>query len=144
MKVLKEAFVNTKAMSSSTACILTLSDDTLHAVNIGDTAFVVIRDGVIVYKSEIQQLRFNCPFQLGKAKTSDDPSVAKKILFRVDSWETDVPETLAWRIVQYALDNSKSTELYTPFARECFKAGLEHSGGKIDNITVIVANIWSL
>ncbi|XP_060216865.1 probable protein phosphatase 2C 55 [Lycium barbarum] len=174
MKVLKEAFVNTKAKGSSTACILSLCDDTLHAVNVGDSAFVVIRDGVIVYKSEIQQSRFNCPFQLGNGKSCDDPSVAEKIsvpvkagdvivlgtdgLFDnvhdfelemivnngVDSWESDVPETLAWRIAQYALDNSKSTELYTPFSRECFKAGLEHSGGKIDDITVIVANIWPL
>ncbi|XP_009782699.2 putative protein phosphatase 2C 55 [Nicotiana tabacum] len=174
IKVLNEAFLNTKAMGSSTACMLTLADDTLHAVNVGDSGFVVIRDGVIVYKSEIQQSRFNCPFQLGNSKHSNDPSVAEKISFPVkagdiivmgtdglfdnvhdfqlevvvnngvDLWESDAPDTLAWRIAQYALENSKSTELYTPFAGECFKAGLEHSGGKYDDITVIVAHIWPL
>ncbi|XP_055817678.1 probable protein phosphatase 2C 55 [Solanum dulcamara] len=174
MKVLNEAFSNTKSKGSSTACILTLSDDTLHAVNVGDSGFVVIREGLIVYKSKIQQSRFNCPFQLGIGRTSDDPSVAEKIsvpviagdmivlgtdgLFDnvhdfeletivksgVDSWELDVPETLAWRIAQYALDNAKNTELYTPFTRECFKVGIEHYGGKYDDITVIVANIWPL
>ncbi|OIT38084.1 PREDICTED: probable protein phosphatase 2C 55 [Nicotiana attenuata] len=172
MNVLNEAFLNTKAMGSSTACMLTLANDTLHAVNVGDSGFVVIRDGVIVYKSEIQQSRFNCPFQLGNSKHSNDPSVAEKISFQVkagdiivmgtdglfdnvhdfelelvvnngvDSWESDAPDTLAWRIAQYALENSKNTELYTPYVRECSKAGLEHSGGKYDDITVIVAHIW--
>ncbi|MCD7470332.1 hypothetical protein HAX54_010102 [Datura stramonium] len=174
MEVLNEAFLNTKAMGSSTACMLTLAGDTLNAVNVGDSRFVVIREGIIVYKSEIQQSRFNCPFQLGNGKSSDDPSVAQKIsvpvmagdvivlgtdgLFdnvhdfeletivnaRVDSWERDVPETMAWRIAQYALDNSKSKDLYTPYSRECSKAGIEHNGGKYDDITVIVANIWPL
>ncbi|XP_016477988.1 putative protein phosphatase 2C 55 [Nicotiana tabacum] len=174
MKVLNEAFLNTKAMGSSTACMLSLANDTLHAVNVGDSGFVVIRDGVIVYKSEIQQSRFNCPFQLGNSKNSNDPSVAEKISFPVkagdiivmgtdglfdnvhdfelelvvnngvDSWESDAPHTLAWRIAQYALENSKNTELYTPFARECSKAGFEQRGGKYDDITVIVAHIWPL
>ncbi|KAK4372295.1 hypothetical protein RND71_007679 [Anisodus tanguticus] len=172
MKVLNEALLNTKAKGSSTACILNLDNDTLRAINVGDSGFVVIRDGVIVYKSEIQQSRFNCPFQLGNGRGLDDSSVAMEVsvpvkagdivvlgtdgLFDnvhdfeletivnggVDSWDTDVPETLAWRIAQYALDNSKDKEIYTPFSRECFKAGVEHSGGKCDDITVIVANIW--
>ncbi|XP_019070846.2 probable protein phosphatase 2C 80 [Solanum lycopersicum] len=174
MKVLNEAFSKTKNKGSSTACILSLSDDTLHAVNIGDSGFAVIREGTIVYKSKVQQSRFNCPFQLGNESTSDKPNVAEKIsvpviagdvivlgtdgLFDnvhdfeletivnagVDSWESDVPETLAWRIAQYALDNAKNTEVYTPFTRESHKAGIEHNGGKIDDITVIVAYIWPL
>lgn len=172
MKVLNEAFSNTKSRGSSTACILTLSNDTLHAVNVGDSGFVVIREGTIVYKSEMQQSKFNCPFQLGNEKTSDDPSVAEKISFPVkagdvivlgtdglfdnvhdfeletivnsgmDSWESDVPRTLAWKIAKHALDNARSKELCTPYSRECFKAGIAHHGGKYDDITVIVANIW--
>ncbi|KAG5627200.1 hypothetical protein H5410_012418 [Solanum commersonii] len=62
----------------------------------------------------------------------------------VESWESDVPETLAWKIAQYALDNAKNTEVYTPFTRECFKDGVVRNGGKYDDITVIVANIWPL
>nr|XP_016508792.1 PREDICTED: probable protein phosphatase 2C 55 [Nicotiana tabacum] len=172
IKVLNEAFLNTKAIGSSTACMLKLADDTLHAVNVGDSGFVVIKDGVIVYKSEIQQSSFNRPFQLGNSKNSNDPSVAEKISFPVkagdiivmgtdglfdnvhdfelelvvnngvDSWESDESETLAWRIAQYALENSKNTEIYTPFTRECSKAGFEQKGGKYDDITVIVAHIW--
>ncbi|KAG5610006.1 hypothetical protein H5410_021287 [Solanum commersonii] len=40
---------------------------------------VVIRDGVIVYKSEIQKKGFNYPFQLGNGIKFDDPSVAHEI-----------------------------------------------------------------
>ncbi|KAK6803354.1 hypothetical protein RDI58_001138 [Solanum bulbocastanum] len=146
MKVLNEAFSHTKVKGSSTACILSLFDDSLHTVNVGDSGFVVIREGIIVYKSKVQQSRFNCPFQLGNGSSSDDSSVAKKIsvsviagdvivlgtdgLFDnvhdfeleaivnsgVESWELDVPKTLAWRIVQYALDNAKNTEVYTPYS----------------------------
>ncbi|KAF3650564.1 putative uric acid degradation bifunctional protein TTL-like isoform X1 [Capsicum annuum] len=127
-----------------------------------------------VYSRELMKtpnLQFNCPYQLGNASSSDDPSVAEKIsvpvvagdvivlgtdgLFGnvhdfelemlvnsgVDSLESDVPEILAWRIALYALDNAKSTELYTPFSRECSKVGIEHHGGKYDDITVVVANI---
>ncbi|XP_060188624.1 probable protein phosphatase 2C 55 [Lycium barbarum] len=78
MKVLNEAYFNTKSQGSSTACILTLTCDIVHAVNVGDSGFVVIRDGVIAYKSVIQQKRFNCPFQLGNGYTCDDPSVAQE------------------------------------------------------------------
>ncbi|KAK4729657.1 hypothetical protein R3W88_022645 [Solanum pinnatisectum] len=73
-------FLNFCAKSnSSTTCILTLTCDTTHAVNVGDSGFVVIRDGVIVYKSEIQQKGFNYPFQLGNGVKLDDPSVAQEI-----------------------------------------------------------------
>lgn len=44
MAVLNEAFLNTEAQGSSTACILTLKGNVLHSVNIGDNGFVLIRD----------------------------------------------------------------------------------------------------
>lgn len=51
-------------------------------MNIGDSGFVVIRDGKIEYKSREQQRGFNHPFQLGKS--ADKPSLAEvcDILFR--------------------------------------------------------------
>ncbi|PHT60084.1 hypothetical protein CQW23_02447 [Capsicum baccatum] len=149
MKVLNEAYSNTKAKGS------------FHCL-----------DGLIVYKSEIQQSRFNCPYQLGNASSSDDPSVAEKIsvpvvagdvivlgtdgLFDnvhdfeletlvnsgVDSLESDVPEILAWRIALYALDNAKSTELYMPFSRECSKVAINIVNkrlGVIDEMESVVS-----
>ncbi|KAG5623792.1 hypothetical protein H5410_009010 [Solanum commersonii] len=90
MKVLNEAFSNTKAKGSSTACICLFCDDTLHAVNVGDSGFVVIREGIIVYKSKVQQSRFNCPFQLGNGSTSDDPNIAEKISVTVIAGDVTV------------------------------------------------------
>ncbi|WMV07476.1 hypothetical protein MTR67_000861 [Solanum verrucosum] len=79
MEVLNEAYFNMKCQGSSTACILTLMCDIVHAVNVGDNRFVVKRDGVVVYKSEIQQKGFNYPFRLGNGVKFDDPSVAQEI-----------------------------------------------------------------
>ncbi|KAI8562366.1 hypothetical protein RHMOL_Rhmol03G0030800 [Rhododendron molle] len=86
-KVLDEAFSKTEARGSSTACILTLTGHILRAVNIGDSGFVVIRNGKFDYKSRVQQHRFNCPFQLGNC--NDNPSLAQGSRVFVE------PETLS-------------------------------------------------
>jgi len=39
--------------------------NTLSAASLGDSAFMIVRKGQIVYRSVSQQMRFNCPFQLG-------------------------------------------------------------------------------
>ena len=51
------------AAGSSTACILNLCKITgeMTSVNLGDSAFVLIRDEKIVYESPSQQHYFNCP-----------------------------------------------------------------------------------
>lgn len=51
------------AAGSSTACILNLCKTTgeMTSVNLGDSAFVLIRDQKIVYESPSQQHYFNCP-----------------------------------------------------------------------------------
>lgn len=45
----------------------------LHAVNMGDSGFMLIRQGVAIYKSPIQQHYFNCPYQLGNSANSNKP-----------------------------------------------------------------------
>ncbi|CAO3698430.1 unnamed protein product [Rhizopus stolonifer] len=54
------------AAGSSTACILNLSKTTgeMTSCNLGDSAFVLVRDRKIVYESPSQQHYFNCPYQL--------------------------------------------------------------------------------
>ncbi|KAF9932922.1 Protein phosphatase PTC7 [Mortierella alpina] len=51
---------------SSTACILSLckTTGTLRASNLGDSAFLVIRDKKCIYESPSQQHFWNCPYQL--------------------------------------------------------------------------------
>lgn len=56
-------------IGSSTACVVVLNrtDQMLYAANIGDSGFLVMRNGQIVHRSEEQQHYFNTPFQLSLA-----------------------------------------------------------------------------
>lgn len=57
---------------TSTACILALEDDKLHAANLGDSGFIVVRKQQVLFKSPSQQHRFNFPYQLGCPGTLSD------------------------------------------------------------------------
>src|SRR4051812_36188825 len=54
------------SIGSSTACILSLCKvtGTLRASNLGDSAFLLIRDNKCIYESPSQQHFWNCPYQL--------------------------------------------------------------------------------
>lgn len=51
---------------SSTACVVVLQGEAgqLYSANIGDSGFLVVRDGSVVHRSQEQQHYFNTPFQL--------------------------------------------------------------------------------
>ena len=53
-------------IGSSTACIMVLDkkSQTLHSANLGDSGFLVIRQGSVVHHSSEQQHYFNTPYQL--------------------------------------------------------------------------------
>lgn len=55
-----------------------------------------------------------------------------------DGVQTD---QLAFTIANYALYNSFDRFTETPYARNAKRAGIHHTGGKIDDITVIVSHI---
>lgn len=46
----------------------------MHAFNVGDSGFLVIRAGKVVYRSPAQQHRFNVPFQLRKSDRNNSPA----------------------------------------------------------------------
>ncbi|KAF6142476.1 hypothetical protein GIB67_039440, partial [Kingdonia uniflora] len=46
----------------------------LHAINLGDSRFIVIRDGYTVFQSPVQQNGFNFPYQLENGINGDLPS----------------------------------------------------------------------
>ncbi|XP_019158810.1 PREDICTED: probable protein phosphatase 2C 55 [Ipomoea nil] len=161
MTALDEAYVDTKAQGSSTACILTLVDDCV----IGDSGFAVLRGGKIVYTSPPQQSRFNCPVQLGKSCAAAEKFEVKVkpgdiIVMAMDglfdnvheseledlvnrSGSDEKPMKLARKIARYALKNSLNRNIDTPFSAATKIAGIdEHAiGGKYDDITVVVAYI---
>ncbi|XP_049348179.1 probable protein phosphatase 2C 55 [Solanum verrucosum] len=84
-RVLEEAYKNTNSKGSSTACIITLNSvkNTIVAANVGDSGFLLINKGKIIYKSSIQQRGFGCPYQLENCN-SDNPSVAQKMELNVE------------------------------------------------------------
>lgn len=56
---------NTTQIGSSTACVLRLLRGYFQGVNVGDSGFIVVRGGNIVFQTDPQQRRFNEPYQLG-------------------------------------------------------------------------------
>ncbi|KAH0986538.1 hypothetical protein GBA52_013715 [Prunus armeniaca] len=64
---------------------------------------------------------------------------------RPSAWQTAGSgrdcEELASAIANLALFNSLDKYSVSPFQMEAQKAGLEHAGGKIDDITVVVAQV---
>lgn len=54
-------------IGSSTACVVALHKEerTMYTANLGDSGFLLIRDGEVVHRSVEQQHYFNTPFQLG-------------------------------------------------------------------------------
>lgn len=66
------------AQGSATVCILMLEGGRLHAANLGDSGFWVLRGRTVVHRSPQQQHAFNWPFQLGSpGSRSDTPSSAE-------------------------------------------------------------------
>lgn len=154
---------------SSTACILVLNGQTLQTLNIGDSGFLVIRDGKILHRFKEQLHSFNYPFQLGTAsanvpedasyvpievKDNDiavvgsdglfdnlfDGEILDIVLTQLHSNE-NISETLA----KTAYMKSQSSNLETPFRRTACELGLVDSpfGGKLDDITVLVSRVSS-
>ncbi|KAK9290756.1 hypothetical protein L1049_008932 [Liquidambar formosana] len=116
-RVLTEAYSNTKAEGSSTACIITLTGNWVHAVNLGDSGFMVFRDKKLRYQSPVQQHKFNVPYQLGNYESSDRPASAKaKYLYsqNFDSQELKVavePGDIIVAGTDGLLDNMYATEI---------------------------------
>ncbi|XP_022875400.1 probable protein phosphatase 2C 55 isoform X4 [Olea europaea var. sylvestris] len=73
-RVLEKAYIRTKSRGSSTACIIALTEQGLHAINLGDSGFMVVRDGCTVFRSPVQQHDFNYPYQLESDNGGDLPS----------------------------------------------------------------------
>ena len=65
-KGIMEAYAHLSEIGSATFCMGKLDSDGIFRVaNIGDSGFMVIRDGQILIESAEHQHRFNYPYQLG-------------------------------------------------------------------------------
>lgn len=167
--VLFDAYEKTTAPGSSTACILSLSRNCLRAANLGDSGFSVIREGKTIYRSPVQQYEFNFPYQMGITSSPDGPEEAEEIVVDLKSGDiivvgTDglfdnvfpedveatvercleegmLPSMVARELAKVARRNSLKKDLVSPFEVAAYEAGVEYSGGKRDDITVVVAYV---
>ncbi|MCD7462389.1 hypothetical protein HAX54_048408 [Datura stramonium] len=169
IRALEKAYVRTKAKGSSTACIVSLTDGVLYAVNLGDSGFMLVKDGCAAFKSPAQQHGFNFPYQLDCNNAGDSPSSA--MVFKIivapgdvlivgtdglfdNLYDEDIsgvviqameaglgPQMTAQKIAELAQQRAMDHTKSSPFSDGAREAGFEYHGGKLDDITVVVSYI---
>jgi len=168
LEMLARAHRQVHVQGSTTACILTLEGRTLQAVNLGDSGFLVVRNGNILFRSSPQQHDFNFPFQLGSDgddKLEDahrysipvqrgdvivmgtdglfdnvhDRDVAG--LVRRSQERGDPPVDTATHIARLANIRGTDPNIMSPFAQAAAEYGYQYRGGKADDITVVVSYV---
>ncbi|MBA0866064.1 hypothetical protein Goshw_017589 [Gossypium schwendimanii] len=170
-RVLEKAHSSIKAKGSSTACVIALGDQVLHAINLGDSGFMVVRDGCTIFRSPVQQHDFNFTYQLESGNNADLPSSGQ--IFAVPIAPGDViiagtdglfdnlynneitavvvhalragfgPEVTAQKIAALARERAQAKDRQTPFSTAAQDAGFRYYGGKLDDITVVVSYVTS-
>ncbi|MCD7470686.1 hypothetical protein HAX54_010707 [Datura stramonium] len=109
--------------------------DKVHAVNIGDSGFVVIIDRGCDSDGSNGLFDNVHDYELKKLVCGGLVDLHKLGIFS---------KMLAQKTVEYALQNSESKTICTSFVGECSKVGKRRVGGKRNDITVIVAHILPL
>ncbi|KAH7520062.1 hypothetical protein FEM48_Zijuj08G0104000 [Ziziphus jujuba var. spinosa] len=171
-KVLEKAHSSSKAKGSSTACIIALAEKGLHAINLGDSGFIVVRDGSTIFRSPVQQHGFNFTYQLESGNGGDLPSSGQVFTIPVapgdviiagtdglfdNLYNTEVtavvvhaqragmePQVTAQKIAALARQRALDRNRQTPFSTAAQEAGFRYYGGKLDDITVVVSYITSV
>lgn len=162
--LLQYAFLNSASLrGSSTACVATLDNlGVFRATTVGDSVFFVIRNGSIFFRQKELQHGFNYPFQLGENST-DTPESGAKVTLELKEGDIVIMCTdgvtdnlfdeellgsvemggshqeMAQHIAESASRRAKSRGATTPFSKTANTHGFQHVGGKLDDITVIVA-----
>ncbi|XP_051126960.1 probable protein phosphatase 2C 80 isoform X2 [Andrographis paniculata] len=165
--VLEKAHAATNAMGSSTACIVALKDQDIHAINLGDSGFIIVRGGHTIFESPVQQHGFNFTYQLERSNRSDPPSSGQ--VFKISVAPGDVvvagsdglfdnlynkeiaaivgdavreglgPDATAEKIATIARARALDKKMQTPFSMAAQQAGFTYYGGKLDDLTVVVS-----
>uniref|UniRef100_A0A0D9VQL6 Protein phosphatase n=1 Tax=Leersia perrieri TaxID=77586 RepID=A0A0D9VQL6_9ORYZ len=165
-EVLTKAADEARSPGSSTVLVAHFDGQVLHACNIGDSGFLVIRNGEIFTKSKPMTYGFNFPLQIEKG---DDPlKLVQK--YTIDLQEGDAivtatdglfdnvyeeeiaavisksleaglkPTEIAEFLVARAKEVGRSATCKSPFSDAALAVGyLGYSGGKLDDVTVVVS-----
>ncbi|XP_061363264.1 probable protein phosphatase 2C BIPP2C1 [Gastrolobium bilobum] len=165
-EVLARSAAETQSPGSSAVLVAHFDGQALHAANIGNTGFIIIRDGSILKKSAPMFHEFSFPLQIVKG---DDPSeiiegykiylnggevivTATNGLFD-NLYEQEIasivskslqaslsPQEIAELLAMRAQEVGRSTSTRSPFADAAQALGyVGYTGGKLDHVTVIVS-----
>ncbi|KAJ4750533.1 hypothetical protein LUZ62_084938 [Rhynchospora pubera] len=165
-QLLVKAAAEARSPGSSTVLVAHFDGQVLRAANIGDSGFVIIRDGTVYRKSNPMVYGFNFPLQIERG---EDPS---KLIqnYSIDLVEGDVivtasdglfdniydeeiadvisksldadlkPTEIAEFLVKRAQEVGRSSSGRSPFADAALASGyLGFTGGKLDDVTVVVS-----
>lgn len=164
--ILEAACSKTTVLGSSTACVIVMNGNVLTASNIGDSGFLVVRDGAALMATTQQQHKFNFPFQVGGlGALGDSPAVSDRyevevkpgdiIILGTDGLWDNVfhdelvsvlkycttqkmgPGKMAQVVALYAQHRAADTQFASPFAYSAYQAGIRLMGGKMDDITIV-------
>ncbi|KQJ99945.1 putative protein phosphatase 2C 24 [Brachypodium distachyon] len=166
-----DSLSRTPTLAASTAVILSLSGAVLRFAYVGDSGFAVFRGGRILHRSRPQQSYFNCPYQLSAHGTGGNrvrdaavgqvPVAAGDVVVAgsdglfdnlFDSGMERIVQlgaalrfparTMADFMASHAYSKARSRTEDSPFSAACREQGVVGSvGGKMDDITVVVAYI---
>ncbi|EFH43433.1 hypothetical protein ARALYDRAFT_328389 [Arabidopsis lyrata subsp. lyrata] len=166
VQVLHRSVNETKSSGSSTALIAHLDNNELHIANIGDSGFMVIREGTVFQKSSPMFHHFCFPLHIRQG----DDVLKHAEVYHVILEEGDVviaatdglfdnlyekeivsivcrsleqslePQNIAELVAEKAQEVGRSETERTPFADAAKEEGYDgHKGGKLDAVTVIVS-----
>ncbi|KAG7545221.1 PPM-type phosphatase domain [Arabidopsis suecica] len=166
VQVLHRSVSETKSSGSSTALIAHLDNNELHIANIGDSGFMVIREGTVLQNSSPMFHHFCFPLHITQG--CDVLKLAE--VYHVNLEEGDVviaatdglfdnlyekeivsivcrsleqslePQKIAELVAAKAQEVGQSETERTPFADAAKEEGYDgHKGGKLDAVTVIVS-----
>eukprot|EP01095_Lingulamoeba_sp_RSL-Kostka_P014033 TRINITY_DN599_c0_g1_i1.p1 TRINITY_DN599_c0_g1~~TRINITY_DN599_c0_g1_i1.p1 ORF type:complete len:341 (+),score=101.60 TRINITY_DN599_c0_g1_i1:152-1174(+) len=152
-------------LGSSTITVISFDkkEKVMYSGNLGDSGFMVVRRGFLIFASPEIQHEFNFPFQIGAYGDGLDATQIEKIklidddiivmgsdglfdnLFKLDIidllLDDEYPGNKAEYIAltaEYVSRNAIQLQRDTPYAKRAREAGLEYEGGKPDDISVIV------
>ncbi|KAG9451616.1 hypothetical protein H6P81_011581 [Aristolochia fimbriata] len=169
-EILIQSVAEASSPGSSTALVARFDGQILHVANIGDSGFVVVRNGTISERSIPMVYEFNFPVQVQKG---DDPSELIEH-YKIHLSEGDVivaatdglfdnlyeqeitsiiskslqanmkPKEIARVLAMGAQERGRSSSARSPFADAAQAAGYpSFRGGKLDDVTVLVSIVQS-
>lgn len=166
LEVLKRSVEEAQSPGSSTILVAYFNGQALHVANIGDSGFIIIRNGTVYKRSSPMLHEFNFPLQIERGH---DPSELVEE-YKIDLEEGDIivtatdglfdnlyeqeitsivlkylqaninPQETAKLLARRAQDVGKSSSERSPFADAAQAAGyVGYTGGKLDDVAVIVS-----